>query len=668
MSKNKHHKKLVFVFLFFAALLIFIFFRVLYIQFAQGEKYRTLSKKRTFRDATIFPNRGNLLAEKGEILASDVTKYDIRMDMVTISKKLFSTQVENLSDSLSKLFGKKTSYWLDYLKKARKNKKRYLLIAKNVKYLHYLKIKKFPIFRSGSYKGGFIAEPKTVRIHPLREIGKRIIGYQAKKGRIGPGIEHAFGNELQGILGKRKEQKIAKNKWRPISFFNQKESKDGQDVITTINASIQIMVHKALLKQLKFFDADHGCAVVMEKKTGQIKAIVNLARTDDNKYYEKRNYAIWESHESGSLFKIPAFLVALKHKVIDTNTVVDTQKGTFRYNNRKIMDTKKGGHGKISASRVLQVSSNIGIVKLITKHYEKNPKKFVNTLYEMGLGKPLILKIKGEGTPIIPHPNSKNWSKIALAWMSFGYGVSLTPLQILTFYNAIANDGKMVKPYFVKALREEGKIIKKFEPILLKKKIATDSNILKIKKVMEHTVKYGTAKNIYHSQFTIAGKTGTAKKYIPAVKNKKGKIIKRGFYSDKNYIASFAGFFPVKNPMYSCIVVIHNPDTRKGYYGAQVAAPVFRKIAQEIYFNIPQKHIVKHNTYSEFNKKYQMQNKTLKKRYKKMPNVVGMPMMDAVALLENLGYKVDFQNTGKVVFQSEKKGNIIKKNKRIYLK
>ena len=632
----------------------------------QGTKYRGKAQKRTFRNATIFPNRGSLLAENGEILASSVTHYDIRMDVATVSEKLFVSQVANLSHSLSKLLGKSKSYWLRYLRKARKNKKRYLLIARNINYLTYLEIQKFPIFEKGQYKGGFIPEPKTVRKHPLGKVAARFIGYQDQRGRVG--IEGAFADDLQGILGKRKEQKIAHNQWRPVSDVNQIEPKDGKDVITTMDASMQKMVHKELLKQLEDFQAHHGCAVVMETKTGQIKAIVNLAQTTDKKYYEKRNYAVWESHEAGSLFKVPVFLAAMEHKVIDTSTVVDTRKGTFFYKDHKITDTKKNGYGKISASRVLQVSSNIGIVKLLTQHYEKNPKKFVERLYQMGLANPLGLKIKGEGMPVVPRPGDKKWSKIALAWMSFGYGVSHTPLQILTFYNAIANNGKMLKPYFVKALREEGKIVKAFQPIVIKERIASRTNILKIKKVMEHTVRYGTAKGIYHSQFTIAGKTGTAKKWQPATKDKNGKIIQKGYYSNKDYIASFAGFFPVKNPMYSCIVVIHNPNIKKGYYGAQVAAPVFRRIAQKIYFSIPRQQFLKPEKHSTLQKKYQQHSKILTKRHKKVPNVKGMPMMDAVALLENLGYKVQFHQTGKVVFQSEKPGNLLQKEKFIHLK
>ena len=536
------------------------------------------------------------------------------------------------------------------------------MIAKDISYTKYLTLKNFPIFREGVYKGGLIAEPKTVRMHPMGKVAERFIGYQDKRGKVG--IEGAYAKYLQGRLGRRKQQKIAKKKWKPINDINQIEPKDGQDVITTIDIGMQNMVHTVLLKQLKHFNADHGCVVVMETKTGEIKAISNLAKTAENKYYEKRNYAVWESHESGSIFKIPAFLVALQHKVIDTNTVVNIEKGTFFYKGQRITDSYKKDYGRMSASRAIQISSNIGIVKLITKHYQNKPEKFVNALYDMNLAKPLGLEIKGEGLPIIPRPSDKNWGKITLAWMSWGYGVSLTPLQTLTFYNAIANNGKMIKPFFAKALREEGKIVKTFRTTVIKDSIASYKNIVKIKKILENVVKYGTAKNIYHPKFAMAGKTGTAKKWIPAQKNKDGEILEKGYYSNEDYVASFTGFFPVENPKYSCIVVIHKPDIKKGYYGSQVAAPVFKTIAQRIYFNIPSKQILKYNqNYSKFlDKKYKRYNKLLTKKLRFVPNVKGMPMMDAVALLENMGYKVKFEQIGIVNFQSVRSG------KQVYLK
>ena len=282
-------------------------------------------------------------------------------------------------------------------------------------------------------------------------------------------------------------------------------------------------------------------------------------------------------------------MAALDDQVIDTATVVDTEKGRIFIHGSKVEDSKKGGYGKISAARAFEVSSNVGIVKLIRKHYDHQPQKFIDKLEKYGFTKPIGFSIKGEGNPIVPKPNDKGWNKISLEWMSWGYGVSVTPMQTLMFYNAVANNGVMVKPRFIKELRSQDKIEKIFETEIVHPKIASDTTLEKIRKVMEDVVIKGTAENIYSPNFSMAGKTGTAKKYISTYTNSKGETIS-GHYSSKHYTASFAGFFPADKPKYSCIVVIHDPKKEKGYYGAVVAAPVFKEIAQKIYTTTPEDH------------------------------------------------------------------------------
>ena len=539
-----------------------IIFRVVNIQYFQGEKYKKLSTELTIKQDTVYANKGNVYAADGNLLATSMSKFTIRVDAVAIDASVFEKNVANLAKELGVMFGESQNYFETKLRAARKQKNRYLLIARNVGYNDYLKMKQFPIFNLGVYRGGFIAEHKTVRAHPIGKIAERTIGYDDFRGEAG--IEGAFADFMQGENGLRWKQKIAKNQWKPISDVNEKEPIDGHDVITTIDVNIQDITHHALLRQLEYFEADHGCAVVMETATGEVKAISNLGRTSKGKYYEKRNYAVWESHEPGSSFKLASLMAALDDKKIDTSTVVDTEKGRIFIHGKKVEDSRREGYGKISAARVFEVSSNVGIVKLIKEHYDDAPEKFISKLKTYGFTTPIGFSIKGEGKPYVAKPEDKSWSKISLEWMSWGYGVSVTPMQTLMFYNAVANNGVMVKPRFVKELRREDKAEKIFNTTIVHPKIASEETLKKVKKVMENVVIKGTADNIYSPNFSMAGKTGTAKKFIPRVKNSNGEW-EGGYYSTKHYVASFAGFFPVEEPKYSCIVIIHDPKKEKGY-------------------------------------------------------------------------------------------------------
>lgn len=643
--------------------------RIIDVQYVQGDKYRKLSVESTVKNDTIFSNRGNVYSADGNLLATSMYKYTIRVDLVAIKSSVFEKNINALSNSLSELLGKPVSYYQKKLRNARKRKNRYLLIARNVGYNDYMKLKRFPIFKLGPYKGGFIAEQKTIRVRPIGKIAERTIGYDDYRG--GAGIEGAFTKYLEGENGLRLKQKIAQGQWKPINVDNEKEPLDGRDVITTIDVNIQDITHHALLRQMELFDAEHGCAIVMETATGEIKAIANLGRTSRGTYYEKRNYAIYESHEPGSTFKLASLMAALDDKVIDTSTVVDTGNGILMLHGSRIEDSHRGGYGKISAARVFEVSSNVGIVKLIRKYYDDNPMKFVNKMRSFGLDKKLGLQIQGEGTPFIPYPgNKKNpWNKISLEWMAWGYGVSITPLQMLTFYNAVANNGQKVKPMFIKELRVQNKTEKVFEKVILKERIASQETINKVRKIMENVVIKGTADNIYSPNFSMAGKTGTAKKWVSTYTDKEGKRI-NGHYSNQLYVASFAGFFPADKPKYSCIVVIHEPNKQKGYYGATVAAPVFKEIAQKIYTTTPinVQEVTDQPTITEIDSKYLEYYKNLQKEHIVIPDVKGMSGMDAVSLLENLGLKVTFKGVGNVVNQSINKGSKFKKGDTILLK
>ncbi|AOW21615.1 penicillin-binding protein [Urechidicola croceus] len=654
-EKKNILNRLYIVFVFLTLFFIAIIFKLTNIQFTEGDKYRNISDKRTIKNDTIHANRGNVYADDGSLLATSMSRYEIRMDVVTIDSEVFEKNIQGLSVELSKMFGKSSAHYVQLIRNARKSKNRYLLIARNVGYLDYQKMKTFPIFNLGMYRGGFIAEQSTTREHPLGKIAERTIGYDDYRG--GPGIEGAYKKYLRGKSGWRLKQRIAQGQWKPINDNNEVEPQDGRDVITTINVNIQDIAHDALLGQLEAFDADHGCVVVMETKTGEIKAISNLGRTSKGTYFEKRNYAVYEQHEPGSTFKLMDLVIALEDKVIDTSTVVDTQGGIMTINRRHVRDSHRGGYGKISVARAFEVSSNVGLVKMIYENYKDKPEKFVNHLREFGLDKKLGLPIKGEGQPFIPHPDDESWSKISLPWMAFGYGVELTPLQTLTFYNAIANNGEMVKPKFIKEIRLQNTTEKVFEKEVLNKKICSQETIDKVKEVMKNVVKRGTADNLYSPDFSMAGKTGTC----------------QTDYGNPNtptqYIASFAGYFPADEPIYSCIVVIHKPNKKKGYYGNIVAGPVFEKIAHKIYRDSPFVKEVKNNEpdFSEVNKDFESYYTSSQKNIKTIPNVKGMAGMDAISLLENLGLKVKYNGIGRVKNQSIKSGDKLVKGSIIKL-
>jgi cell division protein FtsI (penicillin-binding protein 3) len=643
-----------FITLFLAAIVV----RLTNIQFTDGEKYRNLSEQLTLRNDTIFANRGNVFSADGSLLATSMSHYEIRMDAVTVDSKVFEKEIRNLSIELFKMLGNSILYWETKIRRARNSKNRYLFITRKLGYNDFIKIKNFPIFNLGMYKGGFIAEQSTVRAHPLGKVAERTIGYDDYRGA--PGIEGAYRSYLKGKHGWRMKQKIAKGQWKPINDNNEKEPVDGKDIVTTIDVNIQDIAHHSLLRQLEFYKAEHGCVVVMDTKTGEIKAISNLGRNLEGNYYEKRNYAVYESHEPGSAFKVMSMVAALEAKVIDTNTVVDTGEGKYRMHGRYIHDSKRGGYGEISAARALEVSSNIGFARLIEEKFGKEPEKFINILKGMHLNDQLGLNIKGEGKPEIPGPGDKKWSKNALPSIAYGYNLRLTPLQTLTFYNAIANNGEMVKPKFVKEIRSWDKHVEYFDKVVMDPKICSNETIKKVQEILKNVVVRGTGRKLYDKNFSMAGKTGTART----------EYWFDDWASNKRYISSFTGYFPAENPKYSCIVVIHKPDTKTGFYGADVSGPVFKDIAQKIYTS---NHIINKiknkipefkSVQNSFKSYYTISNK----EFNSIPNVKGMAAMDAIPLLENIGLKVKFKGNGKVNEQSINAGEKLIKGATIILK
>lgn len=650
--------KLYVVFAFITLFLVAIIVKLTDIQFAEGEKYRDMSEHLTLKNDTIFANRGNVFSADGSLLATSMSQYEIRMDAYTVEAEEFEANIRNLSKELSKMLGKPASEWENKIRIARTNKNRYLFITRKLGYSDYMKIKSFPIFKLGMYKGGFIAEQSTVRAHPLGKVAERTIGYDDYRGA--PGIEGAYRDYLNGKFGWRLKQKIAHGQWKPINDANEKEPVDGKDIVTTIDINIQDIAHHSLLRQLEIYEADHGCVVVMETQTGEIKAISNLGRNANGTYYERLNYAVGESNEPGSAFKVMSMVVALEEKVIDTSTMVDTGGGKYIMHGRSISDSHRGGFGRISAARALEVSSNIGFARMIDENFGQKPERFINSLRRMHLNDRIGLPIKGEGLPEIPGPGDKKWSKNALPSIAYGYNVSLTPLQILTFYNAIANNGEMVRPRFIKEIRSWDKQhIESFEKEVINPAICSKETIDKMHEMLKNVVIRGTGKKLYAKNFSMAGKTGTARtEYWNA-----------DWETNRRYISSFTGYFPAENPKYSCIVVIHKPKAQTGYYGADVSGPVFKDIAQKIYLSkseiikIDNKKPKFKSVDNNYNTYFTMSNK----EFDTIPNVKGMAGMDAISLLENLGLKVSYMGKGKIAEQSLLAGGKIIKGSTIIL-
>ena len=633
-----------------------VVFKLCSIQFIDGDKYRAMAQKRSIKPFEIPANRGNVYSADGSLLATSIPKYDVGIDAVTSSEKNFKKYIKPLCDSLAIFTGKTSGSIEQKIKKARNTKDQYLLLLKNLSYSEFIRVRNFPLFKLGSIRGGFVYSQKTKREHPLGGIAERSIGYERKDENgyyTRVGIDGAFGEDyLRGENGRRLKQRIGKGEWKPIRDANEIEPKNGYDIYTTIDVNIQDIAHHSLLGQLEKYEAEHGCVVVMDVKTGEIKAISNLGRNREGNYYERLNYAVGESHEPGSTFKVMAMMAALEDKVIDTSTVVDTKNGRKIFYGRPINDSGQG-HGKISAAKALEVSSNIGLATIVDDHYSKEPEKFLKRLRDWRLDKELGVSIIGEGKPVIPKPGDKIWSRNALPSMAYGYNMQLTPLQTLAFYNAIANKGELIKPRFLRAVKEFDRDVEVFEKEVLVDKICSDETLSKIKDILQNIVARGTGQSLYSETFSMAGKTGTARTDYADIE---------AWQKDRKYVSSFAGYFPADNPKYSCIVVIHKPSTKVGYYGADVSGPVFKRIAQKIYTDTP---LIDEINSVEFQNPQVVQDfekfNDVSNRYKTiMPNLIGMPAMDALAFLENMDVNVKVQLNGNGVVRKQSVSTNIK--------
>lgn len=643
--------------------------------------------------------RGNIFDVNGNLLATSLPYYEVAVDINVpgIDKKTFKENRDSLAYKLSELFGDKTKKeYLKLLNDARESGDNYVVLHKDVSYKDLQTIKTFPLLRRGR-RGGLVTLQTNKRERPFQMLAARTIGL-SRPGIKAVGLEGAFDSVLLGVPGKRLMQKIAGDVWRPINSESEVEPKNGNDLYTTIDVNIQDVAEHALLKTLVKNNASYGCVVLMEVKTGEVKAIANLTRgeKDSTAYYENLNYAIGYATEPGSTFKLASMLAVIDDYNVSLDEKVYVGDGKAMFSNLEMKDSHAPETPTLTVQRIFETSSNVGVAKLITKYYSKNPQAFIDKLNSFHLDKPLGLPIPGEGIPRIKQTKNKDWYGTSLAWISHGYESLITPLQTLTLYNSIANGGKMVRPRFVKEIEQNGISVKKFSTEVIDEEIVKKETVQKAKLLMEGVVKRGSGKGLNVSAFQVAGKTGTAK------------MSKNGKY-EKTYQASFVGYFPADKPLYTCIVIINSPSNGI-YYGGLVAGPVFKEVAEKVYsgsldfiepinqkqnlltkvpdviktkaselelvcktFSIPAKTASEENKYvsrtSSDTNRIVMVPFNVEGILKKgvVPNLQGLSAKDALYLLENNGFNVKLFGVGTVKQQSIEAGKKFNKGDKISL-
>lgn len=668
-----------------------IFGRAVQIQVVEGEELIRKADSLYIDYRPVVADRGNIMAEDGSLLATSLPYFKISMDTKAkgLDDAFFVANVKALATRLAEL--PNSQYTAggheERLTRAHTQGIRYFLLAKNITFQQLEQVKTFPILERGQNRGGLIVERMSKRQRPFRMLAHRTIGYIRENSQP-IGLEGAFDEVLKGEQGYQFMQRVPPgDNWIPLTDVSSIEPENGHDIVTTIDVNIQDVAGNALLRALRRHDADHGCAIVMEVKTGAIRAIANIGKNSNDKYWETYNYAIGESTEPGSTFKLATIMALLEDGYVTLEDTVSLEMGKTQFYKETMLDASIHQLDSATVRKAFEISSNVAIAKMVNEHYNipKKGDQFIKRLKEMHLDKQTGIEIEGEGKAYIKEAYSSTWSGTTLPWMATGYEVQLTPLQMLTFYNAVANDGRMMRPYLVSKLQDYGKTYEEFRPEVIKQKIASIETIKKAQELLKGVVTRGTAKSISPSNYDIAGKTGTAQ--INYRKLKPGGRVE--------YQASFAGYFPADNPEYTCIVVINDPK-QGGFYGSEVAAPVFREISDRCYAskialhlpsNEAEKPAFAGKTLPNFNIGYKQDFKdalsffeiqhrdltetaswtvmnadttALKFRPRKamergvVPNVVGMKLRDAVYQLEKVGLKVQIEGVGTVRSQSAK--------------
>jgi cell division protein FtsI (penicillin-binding protein 3) len=698
------------VYIFLCVFALAIFYKMCIIQFKEGDEWRAKAEAFNTQVHEIEAVRGNIFDINGNLLATSLPYYEIAVDInaPSIDQKLFESKVDSLGFMLADLFKDKTTkQYTKILRKARKSGDRYVVLKRNVPYKDLQILKTFPIFKKGK-RGGLVTLQTNKRERPFKMLAARSIGYikYQKDDTLKVGLDGAYDTLLRGISGQRLMQKIAGGVWRPINDENEVEPKDGSDLYTTIDINIQDVAENALLKTLIKNNASHGCAILMEVKTGEIKAIANLTRDGKDSstysYSESLNYAIGYATEPGSTFKLASYLAVMDDYDVSLEEKIEVGNGEVTYYTKTIKDSHAPEAAVLTLQRAFEVSSNVAAAKTIVKYYSKNPKQYTDKLRSFHLDQKLGLSIPGEGKPLIKDPKDKDWSGLSLPQIAYGYESLITPLQTLTLYNAVANDGKMIRPRFEKEIKRNGKSVKTFTTEVIDEQIVKKSTIKKAKQMLEGVVQNGSGKGLNITAFKVGGKTGTAQ---IAKAGKKG----YGEVGNRDYQASFVGYFPADKPLYTCIVIINSPSNGI-YYGGLVAGPVFKEIAEKVYsssvdfidpinnkkdlltkvpssikskndemmivskaLKLPTKSNVSDDEYVSRNSadstSVSLQSNNLESQLKKgiVPNLNGLSAKDALFLLENSGFHVKLFGMGSVKKQSIEAGQKYNKGDKITL-
>lgn len=681
------------------------------IQFKEGAEWKAKAEAFNTQVHEIQAVRGNIFDINGNLLATSLPYYEVAVDInaPSIDKKLFEAKVDSLGTMIADLFKDKSAkQYIKLLRKARKSGDRYVVLKRNVPFKDLQTLKTFPIFKKGK-RGGLVTLQTNKRERPFKMLAARTIG-MAREGVKPVGLEGAYDTLLKGISGQRLMQKIAGDVWRPINDENEVEPKDGSDLYTTIDINIQDVAENALMNTLIKNKASHGCAILMEVKTGEIKAIANLTRDgkDSSAYSESLNYAIGYATEPGSTFKLASYLAVMDDYNISLDEKIQVGNGEVTYYNKTIKDAHAPESPVLTLKRAFEVSSNVAAAKTIVKYYSKNPQQYINKLKSFHLNEKLGLAIPGEANPLIKETKSKDWSGLSLPQISYGYESLITPLQTLTLYNAIANDGKMVKPRFEREIKHNGKTVKTFSTEVIAEQIVKPSTVKKAKEMLEGVVQNGSGKGLNITAFKVGGKTGTAQIAKTGVKRGSGKTA-YGDVGDRNYQASFVGYFPADKPLYTCIVIINSPSNGI-YYGGLVAGPVFKEIAEKVYsssldflepinnkqnlltkapgsikskndemviaskaLKLPTKSNATEDGYVSRNPsdstRISLQTNNLESQLKNgiVPNLNGLSAKDALFLLENSGFHVKLYGMGSVKKQSIEAGQKFNKGDKITL-
>lgn len=683
-----------------AVICVFIIGKAFYIQQVQGAYWRNMSDSIHTRIEEVDAERGTIYSEDGQMLSTSIPQFDIYVDfkadgLLQNNGKLFKDNLDSLSICLADLFkDKSANSYKSILNKGYKSKTRYFLLKKKVGFDQYQQLKNFPLVRLGKNKSGFIAEVQNIRLNPYQLMAFRTIGLERQNAQK-VGLEQTYDTLLKGTTGKRLVRYITGGVAVPVNEEYDIEPKNGKDIVTTLDSRIQEITENALMNMMMKNEAEHGCAIVMEVKTGKIKAIANLGRQPNGSYWEDFNYAMTPT-EPGSTFKLATMISVLEDKKFTLSSNVNLNGGVWQINRRTVYDSEKHGQTNVTVKRAFELSSNVGMAKLAYASYAANPSQFVNHLKALHLDSTTGIDLYGERPPFVDHPGSKYWSATTLPWMAFGYNVLVSPLHTCMLYNAVANNGNMMKPYLLNEVTQEGVSLKQTQPVAIEK-ICDSITLQQLKECLVGVCRDSgsTAFKLFKgTTYPVAGKTGTAL----VANGKHG-------YADHIYQSSFAGYFPADNPQYTCVVVIKNKPHAALFYGASVAGPVFKEIADKLVtINAPQQDSIKYATaksadtafytctgfnsdiksiLSAMHIAYKDSAKTkIAKMYKQqdppvitgiavsskyMPALDGLGLKDALYICENAGLVVKIRGSGKVINQSISEGSPIAKGQLVKL-